>query len=48
MTDPLCDGIYPVVLLDCKGNTVKAYAGGDPAAYTEVTGRRAIYRCKNK
>ena len=46
MTDPLCDGLYPVVLLDCNGKSVKSYEPGDQALLNEVSNMKVLYRCK--
>jgi hypothetical protein len=48
MTDPLCDGIQNIELLDCKGDSIKTYEPGDQAAYNEITNRKVLYRCKTK
>jgi hypothetical protein len=46
MTDPLCDGYYPVILLDCSGAAVKTLEPNDPAVANEISNREVIYRCK--
>jgi hypothetical protein len=47
MNDPLCDGYYPVVLLNCNGETVRVY---DPPLNetfaNEVTDQKQLYYCK--
>ena len=48
MTDPLCDGVYPVVLLDCNGNTVKSFESISQVPDNAITNVKAIYRCKTK
>jgi hypothetical protein len=48
MTDPLCDGIYPVVLLDCNGTTVKSYESISQVPDNAITNIKALYRCKTK
>jgi hypothetical protein len=48
MTDPLCDGIYPIVLRDCKGATVKSYESANQITNNEITNIKALYRCKTK
>jgi hypothetical protein len=48
MTDPLCDGYYPVILLDCNGTQVKTYEPNDPALATEISNREVLYRCKKQ
>ena len=46
LTDPLCDGIYTPVLMDCEGNTVKTYSIDEFEDFLEeVTYEKAIYRC---
>jgi len=48
MTDPLCEGIYSIILFDCNGDTIKAYQPGDQATYTEIANKKVLYRCKTK
>lgn len=48
MTDPLCDGIYPIVLHDCNGATVKSYESVNQVPDNEITNIKALYRCKTK
>jgi hypothetical protein len=48
MTDPLCDGIYPIVLLDCNGTTVKSYESVNQVPDNEITNMKVLYRCKTK
>ena len=49
MNDPVCDGYYPIVLLDCNGNSLKVYEPplGDTFS-SEVTDRKELYTCKTK
>ncbi|HLN20487.1 MAG TPA: hypothetical protein VK213_05320 [Bacteroidales bacterium] len=48
LTDPLCNSYYPVVIRDCKGDTLKVY---EPSLGTdfnnEVTDRKLIFNCKD-
>jgi hypothetical protein len=47
MNDPVCDGYFPVSLIDCNGNHIKTYE--PPLGETfgkEVTNRKEIYTCK--
>jgi len=46
MNDPLCDGIWPVVLLDCDGNQLKTYPSADQDFTREVTNQSIVYSCK--
>ena len=48
MTDPLCDGIYPIVLLNCNGATVKSYESANQVPNNEITNVKALFRCKTK
>jgi uncharacterized protein YcfL len=48
MTDALCDGIYPIVLLDCNGVTVKSYESANQVPDNEITNIKVLYRCKTK
>jgi hypothetical protein len=48
MTDPLCDGIYPVVLLDCSGTTVKSYESMGQVPDGAITDMKVLYRCKTE
>ena len=48
MTDPLCDGIYPIVLRDCKGEIVKSYESANQVLENELTDLQILYRCKTK
>lgn len=49
MNDPVCDGYFPIVLLDCDGNTVKVYEPplGDTFS-NEVTHPKVLYNCKTE
>ena len=48
MTDPLCDGIFPIVLLDCEGATVKSYESANQIPDNDITYKKTLYRCKTK
>ena len=48
MTDPLCDGIFPIVLLDCNGATVKSYESANQVTGNEISDRKTLYRCKTE
>jgi hypothetical protein len=48
MTDPLCDGIFPIVLLDCNGATVKSYESANQVTDNEISDRKTLYRCKTE
>jgi hypothetical protein len=48
MTDPLCDGVFSLVLLDCNGATVKVYNYDEFNIYIqEVKDIKVLYRCKD-
>jgi hypothetical protein len=45
MSDPLCDGIFPIDLRNCHGDVVKSYHNpGQPGP--ELTDVKNLYRCK--
>lgn len=47
MTDPLCDGIQSVSLLDCEGKVVKNFTNEEYlAAGDNLTNIKVLYRCK--
>ena len=47
MTDPLCDGVQSIVLLDCKGKIVETFANSEISGYKEKeTNMKVLYRCK--
>jgi len=48
MTDPLCDGIYSIVLRDCNGDTIKTYESVNQVTENEISDIRVLYRCKAK
>jgi hypothetical protein len=48
MTDPLCDGLYSIVLRDCQGYTIKLYESLYQVKDNEISDIRALYRCKVK
>lgn len=48
MTDGLCDGYYPIILLDCNGEKLKTYEPNDPALSSEISNREVISRCKSE
>jgi len=48
MTDPLCDGLYSIVLRDCKGDTIKSYGNIYQVTGNEISDIKVLYRCKVK
>lgn len=46
MNDPLCDGVWPIVLHDCDGKQLKTYPSADQDFSREVTNQSIIYSCK--
>lgn len=47
MTDPLCDGVQSIVLLDCKGKILKTFANSEISGYKDKeTNMKVLYRCK--
>jgi hypothetical protein len=49
MNDPLCDGFYPINLLDCNGNSIKVYEPTLGENFgNEVTDLKELYYCKIK
>jgi hypothetical protein len=49
MNDPLCDGYFPIVLLDCNGAGIKTYEPPLGEIFNrEVTNRKEIYSCKTE
>ena len=46
MTDPICNGIYPIVLRDCTGDIVKSYESLNQVKDNDITNIKTLYRCK--
>lgn len=47
MTDPLCDGVQTITLLDCEGKVIRSIANDDiPSFHENATNIKALYRCK--
>lgn len=44
MTDPRCDYVFHVDLINCEGTTVKSYTDYNQFA-SEVTDRKVLYTC---
>lgn len=47
MTDPLCDGVQTIILLDCEGKVIRSIPNDDIQSFHEnATNIKALYRCK--
>ncbi len=46
MTDPVCNGVYPIVLRDCTGEIVKSYESINQVKDNDITNIKTLYRCK--
>ena len=48
ITDPVCNGIGTITLLDCEGKTVKTIQSGEYQEFlSKITNIKNLYRCKN-
>jgi hypothetical protein len=46
MTDPICNGIYPIVLRDCTGDIVKSYESINQVKDNDITNIKTLFMCK--
>jgi hypothetical protein len=46
VTDPLCNSVFNVSIINCQGYVLKTYNSGDGLFLSELSNKKIIYTCK--